>query len=138
MTDFTLKKQLVENGKSQVFNNWNKLFGISKDEFIKNLEWLCNDPQNGKSATTFKNDALTREIAIEANNEAMKRAEFMAMDEKARKMFGENFDESKCEAHIVKLTRKFNKLDATEYYNIETGKQFSTTNFIAISARDRI
>lgn len=138
MTNLNAKKELVENGKSQVFNNWNKLFGINKDEFIKNLEWVCNDPQNGKSATTFKNDALTREIAIEANGEAMKRAESMAMSEEARKMFGENFNESKCEAHIVKLTRKFNNLGAAEYYNAESGKLFSTTNFIAINALDRI
>lgn len=138
MTNFSTKKQLVENGKSEVFNNWHKMFGIGKDEFLENLKWVCEDPRNGKSAVSNKHNGLTREIAIEANGEAMKRAEFMAMSEEARNMFGENFNESKCEAHIVKLTRKFNNLGAAEYYNAESGKLFSTTNFIAINARDRI
>lgn len=138
MTNFSTKKQLVENGKSKVFNNWHKMFGISKDEFLENLEWVCNDPQNGKSAVSNKHNGLTREIAIKANAEAMKRAEYMAMNAEARKMFGESFNEDKCEAHIVKLERKVNNIDGTEYYDTNTGKIFSTTNFIAISATDRI
>lgn len=138
MTNFSTKKQLVENGKSEVFNNWHKMFGIGKDEFIENLKWVCEDPKNGKSTVSNKHNGLTREIAIKANAEAMKRAEYMTMNAEARKMFGESFDEDKCEAHIIKLERKVNDIDATEYYDIHTGKLFSTTNFIAISATDRI
>ncbi|WP_242363769.1 hypothetical protein [Limosilactobacillus antri] len=138
MTNFDSKKKIVENGSSEIFNNWNEKFGISKDEFIENLKWVCEDPANGRSTVTTKNDGLTREIAIDANHDARVRAENMSMSDEARKMFGQPYDESKCEAHIVKLRRVVNDFGHTEYYRIDNGKLFESVHFIAIGARDRV
>ncbi|WP_462333624.1 hypothetical protein [Limosilactobacillus oris] len=138
MNKFDTKKKIVENGGSKIFNNWNEKFGISKDEFIENLKWVCEDPANGHSTVTNKNDGLTREIAIDANHDAIVRAECMSMSDEARKMFGQSYDENKCEAHIVKLHRIVNSFGRTEYYRIDNGKLFESVQFIAISARNRI
>lgn len=60
------------------------------------------------------------------------------MSDEARKMFGQSYDENKCEAHIVKLHRIVNSFGRTEYYRIDNGKLFESVQFIAISARNRI
>lgn len=58
--DITEKK--VKNGECKVFNNWNKFTGITEDEFLKGIKWLCEDPmidlENGATRAT-------RELACE-------------------------------------------------------------------------
>lgn len=46
-------KKAVENGESEAFYEWHAYTGCSKDDFIKELEWLFNDPQDGN--TTLHN-----------------------------------------------------------------------------------
>jgi len=41
---FEAKKRLVEKGKSVVFNEFNSEVNVSKEDFIKALEWLEADP----------------------------------------------------------------------------------------------
>lgn len=50
MNNLEIKKKIVEKGDSRIFNNWHENQGISKEEFIKGLEWLYKDPlnENGK------------------------------------------------------------------------------------------
>lgn len=38
------KIRLVEEGKSRIYENWHEHQGITKDDFIRGLEWLCADP----------------------------------------------------------------------------------------------
>lgn len=42
-------KKAVDNGTSKLFFEWNAYTGCSKEDFIKELEWLFNDPQDGKT-----------------------------------------------------------------------------------------
>lgn len=41
---FYMKKKLVLLGESRVFNDWHEHSGISKDDFINGLIWICSDP----------------------------------------------------------------------------------------------
>ena len=45
------KIKKVNNGKSEVFNNWNNIAGISKDAFIEALKWLEEDPMTNINGT---------------------------------------------------------------------------------------
>lgn len=42
-------KKDIENGTSKIFYEWNAYTGCSKEDFIKELEWLFNDPQDGNT-----------------------------------------------------------------------------------------
>lgn len=41
---FNYKREIVLSGNSQILKNWTELTGISADEFLEALEWVCNDP----------------------------------------------------------------------------------------------
>lgn len=41
---FNYKREIVLSGNSQILKNWAELTGISADEFLEALEWVCNDP----------------------------------------------------------------------------------------------
>lgn len=54
---FEVKKNIVLTGNSRIFNNWAEHSGITVDDFIAALEWVCDDPLDA-------NGMLTREIAL--------------------------------------------------------------------------
>lgn len=59
MKAFEIKKALVESDKSRIYKDWNARTGISKEDFIKGLEWLHDDPKpDGK---------CTRRLAIDVS-----------------------------------------------------------------------
>lgn len=41
---YNYKKRLVQEGKSQIFKNWADHSSITAEEFLENLEWVCDDP----------------------------------------------------------------------------------------------
>lgn len=41
---YNYKKRLVQEGKSQIFKNWASHSSITAEEFLENLEWVCDDP----------------------------------------------------------------------------------------------
>lgn len=42
--DFDIKKKLVLEGNSRIFNDWAAHSTITAEEFLENLEWVCDDP----------------------------------------------------------------------------------------------
>lgn len=52
MNNFEIKKKIVEKGDSRTFQNWHTYQGISQEEFINELEWLCKDPLNDRNQLT--------------------------------------------------------------------------------------
>lgn len=54
MNDFEIKAKIVRAGDSRVFNDWHEQSGISMEEFIEGLRWVCEDPAT--------NGILTREL----------------------------------------------------------------------------
>lgn len=41
---YSIKEKIVRAGQSRVFNNWHERGGISLDDFLDGLKWLCDDP----------------------------------------------------------------------------------------------
>lgn len=54
------KIKLVEEGKSRIFKDWNHHAGITKEDFIEGLKWVCSDPCDG--STGGQPGRLTREL----------------------------------------------------------------------------
>ena len=48
--NFEIKKRIVEEGNSKVFKEWASRAGITEEEFIEGIRWLCEDPCNGGAA----------------------------------------------------------------------------------------
>ena len=57
----------VNEGTSEVFNNWNKSAGVTKEEFIKALEWLDADPM----VTVKGVERLSREVGCNKKGEVI-------------------------------------------------------------------
>ena len=55
--NFNIKKKLIEENHSKVFENWSEHSTITKEDFITALEWLCNDPLTADGR-------VTREIGL--------------------------------------------------------------------------
>jgi len=62
------KKRIVEQGASRVFNNWHHFTGISKEDFLAALEWVCADACNGG----HRKNQLTREIMCKRDGTIVK------------------------------------------------------------------
>lgn len=63
--NFDVKKKLVLNGQSRIFNNWSEHSTITTEEFLENLEWVCDDPMQKvelKDGHTI--ERMTREIGL--------------------------------------------------------------------------
>lgn len=42
---FDIKKRIVESGNSTIFAQWQRFCpSLTKEKFIENLKWLCEDP----------------------------------------------------------------------------------------------
>lgn len=52
MNHFDIKKKIVEAGNSKIFNNWHEHTGLSKEDFLAGLAWLCEDPRDEKGRLT--------------------------------------------------------------------------------------
>ena len=57
-------KKHVEVGDSKLFFEWNTCTGVSKEIFIKELEWLFNDPQD---AVVKRHSPFRREICCNSD-----------------------------------------------------------------------
>lgn len=42
--DYEIKAKIVRAGASRVFNSWHENSGISMEDFLEGLRWLCDDP----------------------------------------------------------------------------------------------
>jgi hypothetical protein len=54
------KIKLVEEGKSRIFADWSRHAGVTKEQFIEGLKWVCSDPCDG--STGGHPGRLTREL----------------------------------------------------------------------------
>lgn len=61
MNDFDIKKNLVVDGKSEIFSSWQEVVTtLTAEEFLENLKWVCDDPCENGDGTGI----LTREIGL--------------------------------------------------------------------------
>ena len=94
-----VKIKLVELGKSEVFAKWQELGLITKEEFIENLKWVCEDPFDEKGK-------LTREIALEISNDMQEKI----FSDMSNGKFGGKYDPENLKGKIVRLRRATIKL----------------------------
>lgn len=99
MNNIDIKIKLVESGKSEVFAKWQELGLITKEEFIDNLKWVCEDPLDEKGK-------LTREIALEISRDM----EEKIFSDMSNGKFGGKYDPENLKGKIVKLRRSTIKL----------------------------
>lgn len=43
--NFLTKERLVKTGRSKIFENWHAFAGVSLDDFLEGLRWVCEDPE---------------------------------------------------------------------------------------------
>lgn len=69
MNNYEIKEKIVKNGQSEIFKNWNKFSGISKEDFLKGLKWVCEDPEQD-----FGNEIIrmTRELGCTRDGRLVK------------------------------------------------------------------
>lgn len=61
--NYEAKARIVRAGKSKVFQDWHEHAGVSMEEFLAGLRWLCEDPMpDGKP---------TRELGCIARADAL-------------------------------------------------------------------
>ena len=99
MNNIDIKVKLVESGKSKVFAKWQELGLITKEEFIENLKWVCEDPLDEKGK-------LTREIALEISNDMQEKI----FSDMSNGKFGGKYDPENLKGKIVRLRRATIKL----------------------------
>lgn len=50
-SNYEIKKSLVEEGKSRIFDDWHKNAGITEAEFLEGLKWLCDSEITDQNQT---------------------------------------------------------------------------------------
>ena len=122
------KKRLVEIGASRVFTEWENRSGITPEEFIANLLWLCEDPCNGGS----NGNLLTRELGCVAANDGGFGTPGDPFYMPAKPTTG-------FRVGLHKLARKYGEDDVCSFYDLETGRLWTcSATRASISALDRI
>lgn len=49
---FEIAKKIVEAGNSKVFNDWQSHIGCTQEEFLRELEWVYDDPFTAEGRVT--------------------------------------------------------------------------------------
>lgn len=63
-SNFNIKKKIVENGNSRIFKEWCMVLPtLTKEEFLENLRWVCDDPTTDGKRT----GKVTRDIGLTPN-----------------------------------------------------------------------
>lgn len=45
---FEAKKKIILNNDSKIFNNWREATGISQEDFLEGIKWLCEEEKDKK------------------------------------------------------------------------------------------
>lgn len=74
--NYDIKKKLVLEGNSRIFNDWAEQSTITAEEFLENLEWVCDDPMQ-KIKLMKAYGALKDRVACSSTITAETFAEFL-------------------------------------------------------------
>ncbi len=123
------KKNQINTNNSEIFNNWRKFGLITKNEFIENLEWVCNDPLDDK-------ERLTREIALVITPDMENYLKSQKKD--GAEKFAMPYKSDNLKGKILKLNRIYDDKGSCAFYH--DGKHYSGNGIrkICLSAEDRI
>lgn len=127
---FAAKAAIVRKGGSVVFANWARAAGITEEEFLDALRWVCGDPHalDGK---------LTREVGLVITPDARTKA-LMTSDapEAMKRAFGGAWDEGKARGRIVRLTRHYDSRG--EFAGLYTAPGRRWPGSVSLNARDHV
>lgn len=131
-------KNLVKSGNSEIFNNWKEYGLISEEDFIKGIEWMVDEPFDGKGR-------IVKDLGLYINpNMEQKRLNEQYPD------FSMPFDKKDLNGKIFKIRRSYDKNDNrvlsfwedTKLGAEEYEKNVLVTNagitFVSINALDKI
>lgn len=62
--NYAIKEKIVKAGNSEIFNKWHE-YGVSEEDFLNGLKWLCEDPLIGRGR-------LTRELGCTPDGKLVK------------------------------------------------------------------
>lgn len=60
-SNYTIKEKIVKAGGSEVFKNWKEFGGVSEEDFLDGLKWVCDDPMEFVAG----HPRMTRELALD-------------------------------------------------------------------------
>lgn len=127
---FAAKAAIVRKGRSIVFANWALTAGITDDEFLDALRWVCDDPHalDGK---------LTREVGLDVTPDARTKA-LMTSDapEAMKRAFGGAWDEGRTRGRIVRLARRYDSRGEFSGLFTESGRRWPGS--VSLNARDHV
>lgn len=66
--DYEIAKKIVEAGDSKIFKNWHEHTGVSKEDFLAGIEWLCEEPKRYPADHRYAG-LLRRELGICKNGQ---------------------------------------------------------------------
>lgn len=69
MHNYEIKEKIVKKGESKIFKNWNEFSGVSMEDFLKGLKWVCEDPEEDFGNGIIR---MTRELGCRPNGELVK------------------------------------------------------------------
>lgn len=123
MSKYEIKAKIVKAGASKVFQSWNHYAGITMDDFLDGLKWLCDDPMDEQGR-------YTRELGCVRHPDAG-----MSEDEKA--LWGE-VPHTPGIARLYRLTRCYTQDGGCAFYDEDGHIWGGTTDYASISAGDRV
>jgi hypothetical protein len=133
MNNFEVKRKLVIEGKSKIFNDWKELSpNLTVEEFLLNLAWVCEDPcENGDGTGRLTREmGLTKEGIVHINR-INGEITTMYRADNGRLWSGDNF-RVKCTEKFVKNADKvkadFADADGMIVFNYK----------ISLSAKDKV
>lgn len=71
MNGYERKAERVLCGKSKIYENWKAFAGVSVEDFLAGLKWVCEDPLKDYGIT-YEKIQMTRELGCTPNGELVK------------------------------------------------------------------
>lgn len=121
-THYDIKEKIVKAGNSRVFNSWHENAGISMEDFLNGLRWLCDDPMT--------DGHLTRELGCIRRADSGYTADQLAIIGTVTQPAG---------LGLHRLTRAYDKHGEFVAFYDEGGHIWGgTTDCASINAHDRV
>lgn len=122
--NYPTKEKIVREGGSAVFNSWSERAGVTEEDFLAGLRWLCGDPQTG--------GLLRRELGCICDPETLP-----CKNETDRELWGRSSTHTG-RTGLVRLTRVYDADGLCSLYDEAGELWISAPNRASISLRDRI
>lgn len=118
---YEIKEKIVRAGGSKIFKNWHDFAGITMEEFLDGLRWLCDDPMpNGK---------LYRQLGCIAPEDA-------GLTDEQKKMWGTSSSHLPGTAGIHRLSRCYYSDGSLAGFYYKDGTKW--TGYVSLNAKDGV